>query len=191
MSLLPLRCRSPPAPPPALPDTFAAVAAGARCELKRQAALLVGLDADLLVIAWRARISSGEEGHGEAGDWELCVGGKEAADNLRKRFIDTEQALAQLREGTDSVRATIVATRQREIVLPPRISPGDDARHPRDDLHPNLGTPASSAPNCVPGAVDVRIMILALPETYAPVLLKNSRQLSSTAAVPENSHVPL
>ncbi|KAJ6586410.1 putative peripheral membrane protein [Mycena vulgaris] len=112
----------------ALTDTFAAVAAGARRELERQAALLAGLEADLLVIgrvrvhgefvsaAVRRAMEKGEKAR-TLGDYvsgvkmrqvgETC---RRTHDDLRGRFIDTEQAVAQLQEGTDSVRATILAT---------------------------------------------------------------------------------
>ncbi|KAJ7445227.1 putative peripheral membrane protein [Mycena galericulata] len=112
----------------AIVDTFESVASGSRRELEKQAALLAGLEADLDIIsrvrihtefvspAVRKAIESGEKPR-TLGDYVSNVKMKQVADtcartheDLRARFIHTEQAVSQLQEGTDSVRSTIIAT---------------------------------------------------------------------------------
>ncbi|KAJ7104353.1 putative peripheral membrane protein [Mycena belliarum] len=109
-------------------DTFESVASGARRELEKQAALLAGLESDLDIIshvrihtefvspAVRKAIESGDKPR-TLGDYVSNVKMKQVAetcarthDDLRARFIQTEQAVAQLQQGTDSVRGTIIAT---------------------------------------------------------------------------------
>ncbi|KAJ7785215.1 putative peripheral membrane protein [Mycena maculata] len=112
----------------AIVDTFESVASGSRRELEKQAALLAGLEADLDIIsrvrihtefvspAVRKAIESGDKAR-TLGDYVSNVKMKQVADtcsrtheDLRARFIQTEQAVSQLQEGTDSVRSTIIAT---------------------------------------------------------------------------------
>ncbi|KAJ7923394.1 putative peripheral membrane protein [Mycena leptocephala] len=112
----------------AIVDTFESVAAGSRRELEKQAALLTGLEADLDIIsrvrihtefvspAVRKAIESGDKPR-TLGDYVSNVKMKQVADtcarthdDLRARFIQTEQAVSQLQQGTDSVRSTIIET---------------------------------------------------------------------------------
>ncbi|KAJ6562651.1 putative peripheral membrane protein [Mycena capillaripes] len=112
----------------AIVDTFESVAAGSRRELEKQAALLAGLEADLDIIsrvrihtefvspAVRKAIESGDKPR-TLGDYVSNVKMKQVADtcarthdDLRARFIQTEQAVSQLQQGTDSVRSTIIET---------------------------------------------------------------------------------
>ncbi|KAJ7485843.1 putative peripheral membrane protein [Mycena latifolia] len=112
----------------AIVDTFESVAAGARRELEKQAALLAGLESDLDIIsrvrihtefvspAVRKAIEAGDKPR-TLGDYVSNIKMKQVADtcartheDLRARFIQTEQAVSQLQQGTDSVRSTIIAT---------------------------------------------------------------------------------
>ncbi|KAJ6624249.1 putative peripheral membrane protein [Mycena sp. CBHHK59/15] len=112
----------------AIVDTFESVASGSRRELEKQAALLSGLEADLDIISHvrihtefvspsvRKAIESGDKPR-TLGDYVSNVKMKQVADtcarthdDLRARFIQTEQAVSQLQQGTDSVRSTIAAT---------------------------------------------------------------------------------
>ncbi|KAJ7802672.1 putative peripheral membrane protein [Mycena olivaceomarginata] len=112
----------------AIVDTFESVAAGSRRELEKQAALLSGLEADLDIIsrvrihtefvspAVRKAIESGDKAR-TLGDYVSNVKMKQVADtcartheDLRGRFIQTEQAVTLLQQGTDSVRSTIIET---------------------------------------------------------------------------------
>ncbi|KAJ7645117.1 putative peripheral membrane protein [Mycena polygramma] len=112
----------------AIVDTFETVAAGSRRELEKQAGLLSGLEADLDIIsrvrihtefvspAVRKAIESGDKPR-TLGDYVSNVKMKQVADtcarthdDLRARFIQTEQAVTQLQQGTDSVRSTIIET---------------------------------------------------------------------------------
>ncbi|KAJ7670582.1 putative peripheral membrane protein [Mycena polygramma] len=112
----------------AIVDTFESVAAGSRRELEKQAGLLSGLEADLDIIsrvrihtefvspAVRKAIESGDKPR-TLGDYVSNVKMKQVADtcarthdDLRARFIQTEQAVTQLQQGTDSVRSTIIET---------------------------------------------------------------------------------
>ncbi|KAJ7136702.1 putative peripheral membrane protein [Mycena epipterygia] len=112
----------------AIVDTFESVASGSRRELEKQAALLAGLESDLDIIsrvrihtefvspAVRKAIESGDKPR-TLGDYVSNVKMKQVADtcsrthdDLRARFIQTEQAVSQLQQGTDSVRSTIIAT---------------------------------------------------------------------------------
>ncbi|KAJ7765324.1 hypothetical protein B0H16DRAFT_416878 [Mycena metata] len=112
----------------AIVDTFESVASGSRRELEKQAALLAGLEADLDIIshvrihtefvspAVRKAIESGDKPR-TLGDYVSNVKMKQVAEtcsrtheDLRARFIQTEQAVSQLQQGTDSVRSTIIET---------------------------------------------------------------------------------
>ncbi|KAJ7275721.1 putative peripheral membrane protein [Mycena rebaudengoi] len=112
----------------AIVDTFESVASGSRRELEKQAALLDGLEADLDIIskvrihtefvspAVRKAIESGDKAR-TLGDYVSNLKMKQVADtcartheDLRTRFIQTEQAVTQLQQGTDSVRSTITST---------------------------------------------------------------------------------
>ncbi|KAJ7119956.1 putative peripheral membrane protein [Mycena crocata] len=112
----------------AIVDTFESVASASRRELEKQAALLAGLEADLDIIsrvrihtefvspAVRKAIESGDKAR-TLGDYVSNVKMKQVADtcarthdDLRARFIQTEQAVTQLQQGTDSVRSAIIAT---------------------------------------------------------------------------------
>ncbi|KAJ7185219.1 putative peripheral membrane protein [Mycena filopes] len=112
----------------AIVDTFESVASGSRRELEKQAGLLAGLEADLDIIsrvriqtefvspAVRKAIESGDKPR-TLGDYVSNVKMKQVAEtcsrtheDLRARFIQTEQAVSQLQQGTDSVRSTIIET---------------------------------------------------------------------------------
>ncbi|KAJ7635147.1 putative peripheral membrane protein [Roridomyces roridus] len=109
-------------------DTFDGVASSSRRELEKQAVLLAGLEADLDIIsrvrihtefvspAVRRAIEAGEKPR-TLGDYVSNIKMRQVADtcartheDLRTRFIQCEKAVSQLQEGTDSVRATIMAT---------------------------------------------------------------------------------
>ncbi|KAF7377787.1 ATG11 domain-containing protein [Mycena sanguinolenta] len=110
----------------AVVDTFESVAAGSRRELEKQASLLTGLEADLDIIskvrihtefvspAVRKAIESGEKPR-TLGDYVSNVKMKQVADtcartheDLRARFIQTEEAVTRLQQQADSVRSTIM-----------------------------------------------------------------------------------
>ncbi|KAF8218322.1 putative peripheral membrane protein [Mycena galopus ATCC 62051] len=112
----------------AVVDTFESVATGSRRELEKQAALLAGLEADLDIIsrvrihtefvspAVRKAIESGDKPR-TLGDYVSNVKMKQVADtcartheDLRGRFIQTEQAVTRLQQQADSVRSTIIET---------------------------------------------------------------------------------
>ncbi|KDQ32041.1 hypothetical protein PLEOSDRAFT_172785 [Pleurotus ostreatus PC15] len=109
-------------------DVFEGVAVGARKELEKQATLLAGVEADLEIIcrvrihvdflspAARQAIQGGDRPR-TLGDYVSNTKMRQVADTcsrthdeLRNKFIQTEQAVAQLTEGATVVRTLVSST---------------------------------------------------------------------------------
>ncbi|KAF9500734.1 putative peripheral membrane protein [Pleurotus eryngii] len=108
-------------------DVFEGVAVGARKELEKQATLLAGVEADLEIIcrvrihvdflspAARQAIQGGDKPR-TLGDYVSNAKMRQVADTcsrthdeLRSKFIQTEQAVAQLAEGATAVRTLVLS----------------------------------------------------------------------------------
>ncbi|ESK91982.1 autophagy-related protein 11 [Moniliophthora roreri MCA 2997] len=113
-------------------DAFESLGSGLRKELQKQASLLAGVEADLNLITKvrvhtdfvsanaRKAIEAGEKPR-TLGDYVSNAKMKQVAEtcakthnDLQARFDATEQKIAQVREGCDSVRATVSSTKTLE-----------------------------------------------------------------------------